>query len=86
MAEAEYYQGNSNDKDIFELMLRLVYLNLRGYFRLHIIWVSEKRQIAAGVNDFSRSCLTDKIASYGSILYFVTSNETAFDRSVSLLP
>ena len=26
MAEAVYYQGNSSDKDIFDLLLRLVYL------------------------------------------------------------
>ena len=37
VAEAVYYWGKSSNKDIFELMLRLVYLELRGRFRLHII-------------------------------------------------
>ena len=45
MEEAVYYQGNSSNKEIFELMLRLVYLYMRGCFRLHIIWVAGTRQI-----------------------------------------
>ena len=44
VAEAVYYQGNSSDKEIFELMLRLVNLDLRGYFRIHNIWVSGTRK------------------------------------------
>ena len=40
VAEAVYYRGHSNDKDVFGLMLRLVYLELRGCFVLYIIWVS----------------------------------------------
>ena len=68
VAEAVYYWGNSRDKEIFELVLRLVYLDLRGYFRLRIIWVSGTRQIAAVIDSFSKGCLTDGIASSGSIL------------------
>ena len=34
VAESVYYQGNSSYKGIFELMLRLVYLELRGCFIL----------------------------------------------------
>ena len=37
VAEAVYYWVNSRDKDIFEFMLRLVYLYLRGCFRLNTI-------------------------------------------------
>ena len=54
VAEALYYQGKSSDKDIFELMLQLVYLDRRGCFRLHIIWVASIRQIASGIDGFSR--------------------------------
>ena len=66
-------------------MLLLVYLELRGYFRLHIIWVAGTRQIWAGIDDFSRGCLTEKIAPSGSILDFVNLNETAFEILASLL-
>ena len=45
VVEAMYYWGKSSNKGIFELMLRLVYLELRGCFRLNIIWVAGKRQI-----------------------------------------
>ena len=44
------------------------------------------RQIAAGIDGFSRGCLTYKIASSGSILEFVPLNETFFELLVSLLP
>ena len=43
VAEAVYYRGNSSNKDIFDLMLRLVYLDLMGFFILHIIWVAGTR-------------------------------------------
>ena len=52
VAEAVYYWGNSSGKDIFELILQLFYLELRGCFILHIIWVSENRQIAAETDVF----------------------------------
>ena len=45
VVEAMYYQGNSSNKDIFELMIRLVYLELRGCFILQNIWLSGKRKI-----------------------------------------
>ena len=86
VAEAMYYQGNSSNKEIFELMVRLVYLDLRGCFRLNIIWVAGKRQITSVFYGFSRDFLTDGIDSYGSILYFAPLNETEFDSSTSLLP
>ena len=84
--KAMYYWGNFSDKEIFELMLQLVELELRGCFRLHIVWVVGRMQIAAGKDDFSRGCLTDGIALSGSILDLVTFKKTAYERYVSLLP
>ena len=43
VAETVYYQVKFSDKDIFELMIQLVYLEFRGCFMLHIIWVAGKR-------------------------------------------
>ena len=42
-----YYCGNSSNKEIFELVLWLIYFEIRGCFRLHIIGVVGTRQIAA---------------------------------------
>ena len=86
MAEAVYYWVNSIDKDIFELMIRLIYLELRGCFILHIIWVAGTRQIVVGIYFFPRGCLTDGIVSFGSILDLVPLNKIAFECSTSLLP
>ena len=48
VAEDVYYRGNSSNKGIFELMLWLVYLDLRGCFRLQ----TGTRQIVVGIYDF----------------------------------
>ena len=79
-----YYRGNSRDKEIFELMICLVYLELRGCFRLNIIWVAGTRQIVAVIYGFSGGGLTDGISSSGSILDFVSLKEASFQHSVSL--
>ena len=63
-----------------------MYLDLTGCFILNIIWLAGSRKIAAGIDGFSRGCLTDKIASSGSILEFVPLNETYFELLESLLP
>ena len=52
LAEAVCYEGKSSDKGIFELMLWLVYLEPRGCFRVHIIWVQGTKRIAAGIYCF----------------------------------
>ena len=67
-------------------MLRLVYLYLRGRFRLHIIWVSWMIQILLGIYGFPRGCLKDGIASYLSNSYFGPLKETSFDCLATLLP
>ena len=54
VAEALYYRGKSRKKDIFELMLQLVYLELRGCLILQIIWVAGTRKISAGKHMFSK--------------------------------
>ena len=83
---AVYYQRNYIDKDIFELMPQLVYLYMRGCFRLHIILLAGTRQIAAEIYGFSRGHLTYGIVSYSSILDFVPLNDTACDHSASIFP
>ena len=61
VTEAVYYWGNSRDKEIFELMPRLVYSEMRSCFRLHTIWIAGERETAAGIYCFSRGCLTGSI-------------------------
>ena len=67
------------------MILWFVYLELRDFLRLYIIWVERVRQIASRIDGFSRGCLTDWIASYGSILYFVSLNEITFESSPFML-
>ena len=52
VVEVVYYWGNSSENNIFDLILWWVYLELRGCFRLHIIWVSGTRQIESEIDGF----------------------------------
>ena len=52
VAEVMYYWGKSSNKEIFELIIWLVYLELRVCFRLHIILVDGTRQTVAGIYGF----------------------------------
>ena len=83
--KAVYYWENSRDKETFELIIRLVFLELMGCFILYIIWVAGTSQIATGIYEFYRGCLTDRISSYVSTLYFVPLNEIIFKRFDTLL-
>ena len=60
-----------------------MYLELRGCFIIHVILEAGNNQIEAGIYSFSRGCLMDGIASSGSILDFLTLNETSFERSAT---
>ena len=67
VSEAMYYKLNSIKKEILELILQLVYLELTGCFKLYIIWVAGTRKITAGIDSFPRGCLKYGIASSGYI-------------------
>ena len=53
VSEAVYCWGNSINKELFELLFNIVYLDLRGCFKLHILCLDGTRQIAAGIYVFS---------------------------------
>jgi len=60
-SECCYYTGTYSDLKIFALILRMLYSELRGFFKLHLIWVAGTRQIATGIDDFSRGDLTGQV-------------------------
>ena len=80
-----YHWVNSSNNDIFELMLRIIYLDLRGCFRLHIIRVAVTVKIVAGIYGCSRGRLKYGVATSGLILYILPLNETEFEYSITLL-
>ena len=82
--EAVYYQGNSINQEIFDLLLRLLYLDLRGCFKWHI-YVSGTRNIASGTDGFSRWYLIESISTTVPNLYFVQLNNTVFENSPMLV-
>ena len=78
VSEAVYCWGNSINKELFELLFNIVYLDLRGCFKLHILCLDGTRQIAAGIYVFSGGGLTYGIVTSGSILYCFPLNKTSF--------
>ena len=83
--KAIYYRGNSCNKEIFEMVPRLIYFELRGCFRLHIIWVDGSRRIVAGIDGFYRGFMMDGIDSLGSVLEFVPLKKTTTENLTTML-
>jgi hypothetical protein len=88
-AEAAYYKGNSDNRALFELVVRLRRLDMAGGLRLHITHIAGTRMIASGVDGLSRGNLTEGLllqptpASFSS---FVPLHMSAIQRSPALLP
>jgi hypothetical protein len=84
-AEAAFYRGSSSNKALFELVLRLKKLEMSAGVKIHLIHISGRRMIADGVDGLSRGCLTEGVMAGIPFLDFFPLNETAFERSPTLL-
>jgi hypothetical protein len=60
-AEGCYYKGNSDNKKLFMLVLRLQKLEMSASLRLHVIHVAGTRMICQGTVGLSRGLLTDGV-------------------------
>jgi hypothetical protein len=85
VAEAAYYKGNSDNRHLFDLVLRLRQLEMNGSLRLHVVHVSGTRMIAQGTDGLSRSYYTTGVMAGASMIDFIPLHLSAIDRSPSLL-
>jgi hypothetical protein len=85
-AEAAFFKGTSTSEKLFELVLRLRKIEMKGELFLHLVHVSGTRMIYSGVDGLSRGDHNSGIMAGDSMLSFVPLSQNAAERSSSLLP
>jgi hypothetical protein len=85
-AEGAYYRGNSDNKELFHLVVRLRSLDMMGNLRLHIIHVAGTRMMAQGTDGLSRGQLTEGVLAGTPMSSFIPLHLSACDRSPAVLP
>jgi len=85
VAEAGFYKGNSDNRALFSLVLRLQKLELMGSLKLHIIHTAGHRMVAQGTDGLSRGNYTSGVMAGDHMLSFVPLHQTALERAPSLL-
>ncbi len=85
-AEGGYYRGNSDNRALFSLILRLRCLEMSAALQLHVIHVAGTRMIAQGTDGLSRGSLTEGIFSSQPMTLYIPLHLSVLDCSPSLLP
>jgi hypothetical protein len=80
-AESVFYKGNSSSKMLFELMLRLRELEMKGDLKLHVIHVSGTRMQAEGADGSSRGDQSTGVMNGTHILEFGPLHQSAVELS-----
>jgi hypothetical protein len=83
-AEAVYYKGNSSSKTLFELMLRLRELEMKGDLKLHVIHVAGTRMQEEGADGASRGDQSSGVMSGTHILQYIPLHLSALDVAPKL--
>jgi len=85
VAEAAFYKGNSDNRHLFALILRLRQLEMTGTVRLHVVHVAGHRMIAQGTDGLSRGDYTTGVMAGDPMMDFVPLHQSAVDRAPALL-
>lgn len=85
-AESAFYRGNSDNRDLFGLILRLRQLEMHGGVALHVVHIAGTRMVCQGTDGLSRGDLGAGVMVGDAMLSFVPLHLSALDRSPALLP
>jgi hypothetical protein len=78
-AESVFYKGNSSSRMLFELMLRLRKLEMKGDLKLHMIHVSGTRMQEEGADGASRGDHSTGVMKGNHILDYIPLHESAIE-------
>ena len=84
VAERAYYKGTSSDKHLFELVLRLRKIAMKGDLILHVVHIAGTRMIKMGIDGLSRGDTHEGVASGTNMVEFMDLHRDAFVRSPEL--
>jgi hypothetical protein len=78
-AEAAFYKGNSSSRHLYELVLRLRELEMKGNLKVHMIHVAGTRMEAEGADGTSRGDHATGVMSGDSVLDYVSLHKGALE-------
>ena len=86
VAEYAYCTGNSTSPYLFDLVLRLYQLSVKGECIIHVIHIPGTLMIAIGVDGLSRGVVNEGLLSSkeGKLMNYIKLHLTAFERSRGL--
>jgi hypothetical protein len=85
-AEGAYYKGNSPNRHLFSLVLRLRLLEMQASIQLHVIHVAGTRMIYQGTDGLSRGIVDNHLFHNPPTAFGVPLHVTALARQPLLLP
>jgi hypothetical protein len=85
-AEAAFYKGNSSSEYLYELVLRLRKLEMKGRLKLHVIHCAGTRMQAEGTDRASRGDLLTGAMNGTSVLNYVPLHLAALELEAGLKP
>jgi hypothetical protein len=85
VTERAYFSGTSKSKTLFELILKLQQLEMKGELFIHLIWVAGTRMIEQGTDGVSRGDLVNGVMGGKAMLDFVPLNLGVYQRSPDLV-
>jgi hypothetical protein len=83
-AEAAFFKGNSSSQHLYELVLRLRELKMRGNLKLHMIHVAGTRMQAEGADGTARGDHLTGVMSGDSVLDYVPLHKGALELEPGL--
>ena len=84
-AEAAFFKGSSKSRVLLELILDLCELEMKCRTKIHFVHVAGTRMIAQGSDCLSRGNVSEGVMRGTPMDSFIPLNETALDRSKTLL-
>jgi hypothetical protein len=84
-AESAFYKGDRSSKCLFELVLQLRTLEMKGLIQLQVIHIAGTRMILQGTDGLSRGNLSEGVMAGIPMLQFVPLHLSALDRHPELL-
>jgi hypothetical protein len=84
VTELCFFTGTSRSPLLFELVLRLRALEVKGKLFIHLIWVAGTRMIEQDTDGLYRGDLSNGVMAGDSMLFHVPLNTGAFSRSPAL--
>jgi hypothetical protein len=85
VTERAYFSGTSKSTTLFELILRLQHLEIKGELFIHLIWVAGTRMIKQGMDGVSQGNLVNGVMGEKAMFDFIPLNLGVYQHAPDLV-